>query len=142
MNFLARLCGFDALSRRIDDLTLLLTEVNQRVVELERRVLPAPYGCRDWEAWQERRPSARPTLYVRGSCTFPSDGFEVTLERGEPQGANPRDLLLDLTIKEPITPVPQIVTDEEAHYEEETDTVFETVTIRPDGPTVRVRATA
>jgi hypothetical protein len=141
MRFLQRICGFDALSRRIDEITAAVDNLAERVTEVERRIQPSiPYGCRDWEAWHDRMPGTQPTLYVRGWCTFPSEAYEVRLERHEPQGINPRDLLLDLIIREPSEPVPQVLTDKEVRYEEQTDSVYESVTILPNGPTVRVTA--
>lgn len=37
---------------------------------------------------------------------------------------------MDLLIQEPSGPVPQVLTEVYAHYEEETDTEYEAVTIR------------
>jgi hypothetical protein len=101
-----------------------------------------PYQCLDWKAWLDRVPGAQPTLHVTGRCQFPSSGYFVRLERHEPQGINPSNLLLDLVITEPTGPVTQVVTEEEVHYDEEADLDFDSVTILPDGPTVEVETTA
>jgi hypothetical protein len=139
MTFLGRLCGVDALQAQIEDLARALNDVVRRVEELEARVPAATLlGCREWEAWHDRMPGVQPTLHVRGWCTFPSDGYDVHLERHEPQGVNPRDLLLDLVVRKPKDPAAQVVTDEEVRYEEQTDSVYEAVTILPEGPTVKV----
>jgi len=81
-------------------------------------------------------PGVEPTLYVTSKCEFPTTGYEVTLTREEPQGANPRDLLLRLEIKEPTGPVSEVITEVEARYEESVGGEdFDTVSILPDGPT-------
>jgi hypothetical protein len=94
--------------------------------------------CRDWSAWQGSRPPAPPVLTVAGECEFPTAGYSVELRRHEPQGINPRDLLLDLVVHEPTGPVAQVITTVEARYEEETDFEYESVTILPDGPSIPV----
>jgi hypothetical protein len=76
---------------------------------------------------------------VRGECEFPTAGFSVELKRREPQGINPRDLLLDRIVYEPSGPVAQVVTIVEARYREQTDFEYDTVTILPDGPSIPVQ---
>jgi hypothetical protein len=94
--------------------------------------------CDNWSAWHGSRPPAPPVLTVAGECTFPTAGYSVELRRHEPQGINPRDLLLDLVVHEPTGPVAQVITTEEARYEEQTDFEYESVTILPDGPSILV----
>jgi hypothetical protein len=142
MTFLRRLLGLDALKRRVEETKTALDKLAERVEELERRVQPStPHNCRDWEAWHDRMPGAQATLHVTGRCEFPTSGYSVRLERHEPQGINPRDLLLDLVITEPTGPVTQVVTEEEVRYDEQTDLDYDSVTILPDGPTVNVTTT-
>ena len=98
-----------------------------------------PWGCSDWSASHGSRPPAPFVLEVVGKCKFPTAGYSVELRRHEPQGINPKDLLLDLVVHEPTGPVAQVVTEVEARYEEETDSeYYETVTILPDGPSIPV----
>jgi hypothetical protein len=95
--------------------------------------------CRDWSAWHDHQPPGPPVLHVRGECEFPTAGFSVELKRREPQGINPRDLLLDRIVYEPSGPVAQVVTIVEARYREQTDFEYDTVTILPDGPSIPVQ---
>ncbi len=100
--------------------------------------LGAPPGPCGFTAVHDREPPGPAVLWVAGSCTFGTPGFTVELCRHEPQGINPRDLLLDLTITPPDGMVAQVVTTVEVRYEEETDAGFDTVTILPDGISVPV----
>ena len=97
-------------------------------------------NCSDWYAWHDHEPPGPATLRVTGKCEFRTTGYKVKLKRREPQGINPKDLLLDLIVEEPPpgSIVGQGFTTEEARYEEETDFEYDTVTILPDGPTVPV----
>lgn len=142
MTFLGRLCGVDALERRVDEMKTALDMLTQRVAELEQRVQPStPRRCRDWKAWIDRMPGAQPTLHVTGRCEFPTSGFSVRLERRAPQGIPPRDLLLDLVITDPTGPVSQVITEVNVSYQEPSDDGHDSVTILPDGPTVEVATT-
>ncbi len=94
--------------------------------------------CRDWTAIHDLMPGHPAKLTVAGTCTFPTAGFEVELRRAVPQGINPLDLLLEKLVTPPSGPAADVVTDVEARYEEVTDVMYETVTIRPDGPSIDV----
>lgn len=94
--------------------------------------------CRDWSAWHDHQPPGPPTLHVHGECEFPTAGYTVELKRQEPQGINPRDLLLARVINGPAGPVATVFTIVEVDYGEETDFEYDTVTILPDGPTIPV----
>ncbi|MFP5371192.1 MAG: hypothetical protein ACLGI3_10660 [Actinomycetes bacterium] len=86
-------------------------------------------------------PGRRPgMLRVEGTCELESTGFHIDLVRHEPQGINPRDLLLDLVVTPPpageivapvLTPYPVL-------YEQRTTFMFQTVTILPGGPSIDV----
>lgn len=99
---------------------------------------PTQGDCRHWAAWINRMPPGPATLYVVGECQFPSGGFTAELRRHEPQGFNPRDLLLDKIVTPPDGPATAAITTVEVRYREETTAGFETVTILPDGPTIHV----
>ena len=86
--------------------------------------------CRDWSAVHDRMPPGPWTLRVHGTCEFPTAGYLVELRPSESQESSVRELFLDLLIQEPSGPVPQVITEVEAHYELETDAEFEAVTIR------------
>ena len=111
----------------------------QRIDVLDK---PTAQGrCENWTAWIDRQPPGPPTLHVHGECEFRTGGFTVTLHRHEPQGINPRDLLLDKVVEPPTGPVTDALTRVEVTYTEETDAGFDTVTILPDGVTVPVAET-
>jgi hypothetical protein len=88
-----------------------------------------PADCYEWSAWHNRQPPGPVRLHVQGKCKFPTEGYSAELRFHEPQGINPRDLLLDLIIREPKDPVLPVVTEVDVRYEEETDAEYETVTI-------------
>ncbi|GAB7039544.1 MULTISPECIES: hypothetical protein [Catenuloplanes] len=92
----------------------------------------------EWTAYVNRQPPGPFTLTVTGRLQMPTPGYKVALTKTDPQGINPRDLLLDLTVTPPSGPVIQVVTEVEVVYRERTDAGYDTVTIQPDGPTVKV----
>lgn len=96
-------------------------------------------ACRDWTAVLNREPPGPAVLTVRGVCTVLTAGYEVELLRHEPQGINPRDLLLRRVVRPPSDVVAQVVTDLEVVFTEQTHTDYDTVTILPDGVTIPVR---
>jgi len=104
------------------------------VVRVRRARMPETFLCRDWEAWHDRTPGGTPTLYVHGVCVVPSAGFTAKLQRKAPQGINPSDLLLDLTVTPPPNKQKQERTMIEANYREATPTLYQTVTIIGAGP--------
>jgi hypothetical protein len=89
--------------------------------------------CRDWTAVHDGRSPHTSVLRVHGICRFDTAGFLVELRRHEPQGINPHHLLLDRIVRPPAGPVPQVVTDVDVHYSEETEFDYQIVTILPDG---------
>ena len=72
-------------------------------------------NCRDWYAWHDHMPGpgSTPTLHVTGTCTFDTTGYSVELQKHEPQGINPKDLLTDVPVR----------------YDEETAMEYDTVSI-------------
>jgi len=102
-----------------------------------------PVGqCGNWYARQDFMPGSTPTLRVTGRCTFGTPGYTVVLKRAEPQGINPRILILDKVVTPPTGIVTQVVTTIDVSYEEETSTKYEQVQIRPDGPIIDVEITS
>ena len=95
-------------------------------------------ACHDWTAIHDLMPGHPRTLTVTGTCTFPTAGYEVELRPAVPQGINPLDLLLGKIVTPPSGPAADVITDVEARYEEVTDVMYETVTIMPGGPTIKV----
>ena len=96
--------------------------------------------CRDWSAHHDHEPPGPATLRVTGTCSFGTPGYTIELRRHEPQGINPKDLLLDKIVIPPGGDVgAQVITHVEARYEEITDFEYDTVTILPGGPSIPVR---
>jgi hypothetical protein len=99
---------------------------------------PPAGECSEWEAWHDRRPGAPPTLIVTGKCKFPDESYQAKLRRREPQGINPKDLLLELIVTEE-PDWEEMESTLEVRYEEQTDFEYDTVTILPDVVTVPVK---
>ena len=100
---------------------------------------PVAPACRGWAAWHDHQPPGPPVLHVVGECEFPGAGFSVEpLRRKEPQGLDPKDLLLERVVHEPRGPATTVIATVEVRYREETDFEYDTVTILPDGVTVPV----
>jgi hypothetical protein len=95
---------------------------------------PLPGKCKDWKAAYMKG-----TLMVVGWCTFPSSGWSMELRHAEPQGANPKDLLLERVVGLQEGYQANVLKAIEVEYEEKTDIEYDTVTIVPDGPTVEVQ---
>jgi hypothetical protein len=93
--------------------------------------------CDDWKAIHDQMPPGPATLRVTATCTCPQ-GRALELRKKEPQGINPRDLLLDRIVTPPDGPVAQVVTEVDVRYSEETEFDYQTVTILPDGPSIQV----
>jgi len=90
--------------------------------------------CSDWYAVHDSMPPEPPGLRVTAKCTCARGGCELTLVRQEPQGINPRDLLLRLEEKCPEVGT-TVMTEVEVRYCEEAEVgQFDTVSILPDGP--------
>lgn len=120
--------------RKVDD----VADYGAEADAVDGTAAPSKGTCRDWVAIHNRQPPGPARLIVRGTCTFLTTGFSVELRRHEPQGINPRDLLLDRIEHPPTGPVLDVVTDVEVTYEEETDFDYDAVTILPDGPSIPV----
>ena len=82
-----------------------------------------------WHASHDHMPGANRELRVTGIVHANTGGYGFKLCRKEPQGINPRDLLLDLEVSEPAGDVPQVLTDYPVEYSETTDTEHDTVTV-------------
>jgi hypothetical protein len=63
----------------------------------------------------------------------PTPGYVLTLRYKEPQGINPKDLLLELVSELPIGGVPDVLWPCTVAYEQTTDMEYDTVTILGDG---------
>jgi len=94
----------------------------------------AACGCENWTARHDFMPPS-PKLRVTASCHCP-DGYRLELRRHDPQGINPRELLLTLVeMSDPAATGGE----QEVVYTEHTDSAYDTVSIVPGGPSsVRV----
>jgi hypothetical protein len=70
---------------------------------------------------------------------LPTPGYKLTLSRTEPQGINPRILILNLCTEPPTGIVAQVPTPTPVAYQETTDQRFDSVTILPEGISVPVQ---
>ena len=92
--------------------------------------------CRGWTVTRIGTPAERARLVVSAVC-LAGPGERVALRRHEPQGINPRDLLLELVVY--VGPFPDIPAARPARVVHvELDAGFRTVTVLPDGPTLPV----
>jgi Domain of unknown function (DUF6438) len=121
------------------DFWVIAAVVDGLAATVDWAVAPSLEGkCEGWTAWHDHMPPGPSVLHVQGVCTFGTPGYVVELRRHEPQGINPFDLLLDRIVTPPDGPVTDVVTEVEVRYDEETEFDYQTVTILPDGPSVRV----
>jgi hypothetical protein len=98
--------------------------------------------CSKWSARYEFMPPHEPQFSVIGECRFPNARYRIDLKRREPQGINAKDLLLDRIVTELESGANEEVTlgfPDFGYYERDPAIVPETVTILPDGVTVRVQ---
>jgi hypothetical protein len=109
-----------------------------RSERIEVRHGPPAGECSEWDAWHDHMPGGPATLIVSGVCKFPDESYQAKLRRREPQGINPKDLLLELIVTEE-PGWEEMETTLEVRYEEQTDFEYDTVTILPDVVTVPVK---
>ena len=96
--------------------------------------------CHDWSVEPVRAVGGGPHLLVSALCAV-RGGERVQLRRHNPQGFNPTDLLLELVVaRSPFPPGP--ATHEERIINVEPDAGYTSVTILPDGPSLRVDGSA
>jgi hypothetical protein len=121
------------------DFWVIATLIDALAATVDWTLAEAPAGvCRDWHAAHDHQPLGLAVLRVIGTCQFDTAGWSVELRRHEPQGIDPRDLLLDRVVHEPQGLVAEVITDIEVRYEEPTDFEYQTVTILPDGVSIPV----
>lgn len=97
-------------------------------------------GGKSWTAILDLQPGPgkTPTLRVQGSVEVPSPQHSAKLERAEPQGINPKILLLYTVIVPPEgIHTPQMYS-ADVEYIEKTGPRYESVTILPEGIYVEV----
>ncbi len=82
--------------------------------------------CSGWYAVHDHQ--GPPTLRVQGTCRVPEGGTQVSLRPLEPQGANDKDLLLELVFTAPPIGRP-VIEDAPVLFEWVTATEYDTVSI-------------
>lgn len=86
-------------------------------------------GSKDWTAIHDHMPGADQTLRVRGTVTYPTEGYEAKLVPSVPQGFNPAILEMDVQERAP-TGAPDVVTDVPVEYEDDNAAEYDQVHIR------------
>ena len=84
-------------------------------------------------------PGSEPTLHVTGKCVFPTAGYSVKLEPVEIGTNPPGRLQLNRIVDSPDELIPQVVTEVELHYSEDTNAAYTEVNIVPDDLTIFVK---
>jgi hypothetical protein len=92
-----------------------------------------PGRCKEWKALQS---AGAGRIMVRGWCTFAGSGWTMELVRRESD--DPTQLVLERVVAFDEARQARTVKAVDAHYLEDTETQYETVTILPDGPTIEV----
>jgi hypothetical protein len=106
---------------------------------MEEKSAQKKSNCTNWSAIHDFMPPGPARLTVTGECTFPTPGYKVTLKKKEPQGINPRILILEKTVTKPTHPEPDVVTKQKVEYKEKTDVHYSEVQIVPDGELIKVQ---
>jgi hypothetical protein len=100
------------------------------------------FETNNWIAWEFGLRTKLRIVCVRGEVTLPSPGFTVSLDKAVPQGINPSQLILRLSIVKLPGIYPQQITIQPAFWGEEEDLTasnYDSVLIQlPDGNTVSI----
>lgn len=93
-----------------------------------------PLGSRDWKAWANEMPGAPRSLHVHGQVLAPTPCYDVVLKPAEPQGINPKQLILEVSLIPQDVPCIDVLTWLEASYvDERYDGQHDEVAIRCGG---------
>ena len=115
-------------------------ELTNLVVQLSGMAEHRPGGeCSNFRAYYNLEPGAEPVLYVTGQCTFRTTGYRVELRRAEPQGINPKILILEKLVTPPSGFTAPAIWTLDVRYEEQTRTRYSQVHIVPDDVLVNVK---
>jgi hypothetical protein len=72
----------------------------------------------DWKAWIDEEPPSKNVLHVKGTCTLPDGGYDVSLVKAVPQGVVPDELLLNIEVKKQGSSVPHHPSTYSPEYQE------------------------
>lgn len=95
-----------------------------------------------FKAWINKMPGSKPTLFVIGEVEVPTTGWNVTMVRQEPQGINPKILLLVVHAVPPKGGAAQVIQQIPVRYEEappQLEYSQVTVSLESESVTVEVR---
>lgn len=106
--------------------------------------IPNPYpsisvDTSDWYAWVNALPPGPKSFHVTGVVYAPTPGYDASLIPANPQGVNPKDLILDLRLQPRPGVWPQVITPISVRYDiEDYAGNYESVQVRePDGDAVQ-----
>jgi hypothetical protein len=88
--------------------------------------------CGEWTAYHDHMPGKGMSLRVSGQVCFNTGGWSVELKPREPQGFNPKMLLLDLVATQDGAQT-DVETEVEASWSEQTDFEYDEVSIHVSG---------
>ena len=88
---------------------------------------------KEFKAWIDKMPGANNTLHVTGTVTVPTTGWQATLTEANPQGTNPKILILEVKTVKPTGPVGEVVSHVPVRYDKPQSPDYTDVTIRRDG---------
>lgn len=117
------------------ELNLIATQAPEAVQQTDGMGTP---DC-EWEAVHDSMPPGPARLRVTGTCVMPTPGYTLTLSRAEPQGFNPRILILNLEVEAPTGFVAQVLTPTPVAYEETTDLHYDSISIEPGNAQIPVQ---
>ncbi|MGO9118574.1 MAG: hypothetical protein ACLQPD_13330 [Desulfomonilaceae bacterium] len=103
-------------------------------IEAETTVSYKGVETKNWYAWYNTMPPGPTRLYVIGDVQVGNPGVLAVLKMHEPQGINPKILMLDLTLAQRPGYWPQIVTTAHARYDEKAEvSTYTSVSILCEG---------
>ena len=94
--------------------------MEEQTTEMRKVISCKNVKTRDWTAWNNRIPPKPDSFHVTGEVLVPNPGVTATLTPKEPQGINPKDLLLDLNLIQEPGIWPQVQTWVTARYDKVT----------------------
>ena len=88
---------------------------------------------RTFNAWIDKMPGKPPRLIVTGKAETPTAGWSGILARANPQGSDPKVLILDARLTAPAGPAATRISQIDLRYEEAPAGACTHVTVRLDG---------
>lgn len=91
----------------------------------------------DWTCWVQTEPQGR-VLHVAGVVFTATPAFKVSLELTQPQGINPRELLLDLHVDPLAGPSPAVIVPHEVRFKTPFNDYQGVTIVEPGGNSTRI----